>query len=93
MLTANKRSREYLLSLTPTILCQELLAASPETFHSIACGLLGSTASEIFEDKDKLNVVAMIIGVIARCNNRKASGYCHLLVSVARDGGLREDSM
>ena len=37
---SEKKSREYLLSITPLALCKELRDSAPDTFHLIT-GLLG----------------------------------------------------
>ena len=92
-----KRSRKHFLSLTPKLLCQELETAAPESFRLIVSGLLGIKNYEDFYDSSSnteyINVVAMVISTIAKTINRKATAYALLLTTVARDGGMREDSM
>ena len=94
ILSSSKKSRDYLFSLTPLKLCEELHSKAPLVFNLISFGLIGATsAEEVFEDRNKRNILAMIYGTIARHINRKASGYCLLLAIIVRDGGLREDTM
>ena len=40
-----------------------------------------------------INTIAMLYSTVAKVINRKASGYGLLMTTVARDGGLREDSL
>ena len=94
LLTANKKSRRYLLSLSPRVLCQELKDSAPHMFQLLCEGLIGiNTLDDVLENHHIMNIVAMCYSTIAKSVNRKASGYGLLLTTVARDGGLREDSM
>ena len=93
-LSADKKSREYLLSLTPTNLCKEFMDNAPEAYQILTEGLLGVADPEVVLDSHHLiNNVALLYSTISKSVNRKASGYSLLLTSMARDGGLREDSI
>ena len=90
---SEKKSRTYLLSITPLALCQELRDAAPDTFKLII-GLLGIVDETIvFEQQHITNLVAIIYGAMSKFTNREAIGYCLLLTTVARNGGMREDSI
>ena len=94
ILTANKKDRRYLLSLSPRVLCEELRDLAPQAYHVLVMGLLGvSDPAEVLESKHLTNNLAMLFSTIAKTINRKASGYGLLLTAIARDGGLREDSL
>ena len=94
VLTANKKNRQYLLSLTPRILCEELRDLAPQAYQVLVKGLLGvSDPNIVLENHHLTNVLAMLFSTIAKSVNRKASGYGLLLTAVARDGGMREDSI
>ena len=57
-------------------------------------GLLGMNCSEeVFESNFLTNNVCTMYSIIARILNRKATGFALFVGSVARDGGLREDSL
>ena len=47
----------------------------------------------MFASQFLMNNIALIFGTIAKAVNKKASGYGLYLTTVARDGGLREDSI
>ena len=56
--------------------------------------MLGVTDPDSLPDSQHLsNVLAMLYSTISKTINRKASGYGLLMTAVARDGGMREDSM
>ena len=93
-LTTSKQDRKYLLSLTPRSLCEELRSSSAFTFQVITQGLLGvSNPDDIFNSQHLLNCISLVYSTVAKTINRKATGYALLLTTVARDGGLREDSL
>ena len=85
--------RKYLLTLTPIKLCEEVRDAAPDIFKLIVTGLLGVGAEEFQESHHISNILALMYGTAARENNRKASGFCLQLTTIARDGGMREDSI
>ena len=86
--------RDYLFSLTPHALLEEMRETTPEILQLIATGLLGIVdLDSIEEEQDKLNILAMIYGTASKSVNQKATGYCLRLTTIARDGGLREDSL
>ena len=94
ILSASKKDRRYLLSLSPRVLCEELRDLAPQAYHVLVMGLLGvSDPAEVLESKHLTNNLAMLFSTIAKTINRKASGYGLLLTAIARDGGLREDSL
>ena len=93
-LTASKQDRKYLLSLTPRTLCEELRTNSNSAFQLIIQGLLGiGNPEDIFNSQHLLNCISLIYSTLAKTINRKATGYALLQTTVARDGGLREDSL
>ena len=93
-LTADKKDRQYLSTLTPSILCTELKTAAPHAYRVLAQGMLGISDMETIPGNQHLNnVLTMLYSTIAKTINRKATGYGLLLTTVARDGGMREDSM
>ena len=47
----------------------------------------------ISDNQHLTNIIAMVYSTVAKSMNRKATGYGLLLSTVARDGGMREDSM
>ena len=74
-----KQDREYLLSLTPKLLCEELQSAAPETFRLITVGLLGIREYyEFYENNSYMNVVAMIYSTAAKQINRCAIAYAFI---------------
>ena len=88
-----KKRRDYLLSLSPLILCKELCDTAPDTFN-IIIKLLGiADTNEVFEQQHITNLVAILYAAISKHINREASGFCLFLTTILRDGGLREDSM
>ena len=94
ILSANKKDRRYLLSLSPRVLCQELRDLAPDTYRVLLTGLLGvSDLDNVLDNHHLSNVLAMLISTIAKTLNRKSTGYGLLLTTICRDGGLREDSM
>ena len=94
ILTASKKDRRYLLSLTPSVLCEELRDSVPKAYQALASGLLGVTDLDILPENQHFNnVLAMLYSTVAKCVNRKSSGYGLLMTTVARDGGMREDSI
>ena len=92
ILTKSRKDKDHLFKLTPTYLCNEFKEKAPQMFH-IVCNLLDNEENDIESDSNLRNIVAMICSLFARHLNRKASAYAQLLTSVARDGGLREDSI
>ena len=93
-LTARKKDRNYLLSLTPRILCEEFKENSISSFDLLVRGLLGiSEEEEIFDSQFLLNNIALLYSTVGKILNRQAVGYALLLTTAARDGGLREDSL
>ena len=92
IMNQSNKDKDYLFHLTPTYLCNELKENAPRMFHIICC-LLGIDEDSIDTDSNIRNLVAMLDSLIARHLNRKASGYAQVLTSMARDGGLREDSI
>ena len=93
-MTADKKDRKYLLSLTPSNLCKEFQSHSRPSFHLLVRGLLGiSHQDDIFGSQFLMNNVALIYSTISKILNRNATGYALLLTTAARDGGLREDSL
>ena len=92
MLVNGKRNKDYLLSLSPQKLCVEWMENAPQSFHLIS-GLLGSTKESLFENQGHMNTLATTYSDIARKLNRKASGWSLYLTTLARHGGLREDSI
>ena len=93
-LCAEKKHRNYLLSLTPKLLCEEFRKNSSPAFHLLVTGLLGITdSSVVFENQYLLNNIVFIYSTISKVINRKATGYALLLTNAVRDGGLREDSI
>ena len=95
ILTAKKdKQRDYLLSVTPRRLCEEFRDSSRPAFELLVNGLLGLTNSEkVFQSDYLLNTVAFIYSTISKSINRKSTGYALLMTTMARDGGLREDSL
>ena len=93
-LAAKKRDRNYLLTLTPKVLCEEFRDLAHPAFELLVRGLLGlSNPEDVFDSHHLLNTVSLVYSTVAKTINRKATGYALLLTSVARDGGLREDSI
>ena len=93
-LTSNKKNRAYLLSLSPRNICEEFKTLSSASFRLLVHGLLGiSDLNQIFESQFLLNNVCLLYSTIGKIINRNATGYALLLTTVARDGGLREDSL
>ena len=93
-LTDDKRDRNYLLSLNPHDLCKEFQEGCPEAFDIVTKVLLGlSRPEEIFESQYLKNNICSIYSQLARMLNRNASGYALYMGVIARDGGLREDSI
>ena len=86
--------RNYLLSLNPLDLVKEFQASADELFEFIARGCLGlKDLASVFESQHLLNLLSFLYGTIAKTVNHTASGYCLLMATAAKDGGLREDSM
>ena len=93
-LTSKTKDRSYLLTLTPRNLCEEFKSRSAASFKLLVHGLLGiSEEDQIFESQFLLNNVCLLYSTIGKIINRHATGYALLLTTVARDGGLREDSI
>ena len=93
-LAANKRDRQYLLTLTPKSLCEEFRDLCNPAFELLVRGLLGlSDPEDIFTSPHLLNTVSLLYSTVAKTINRQASGYALLLGTAARDGGLREDTL
>ena len=86
--------RNYLLSLTPKLLCDELKACPGPCFRLICSGLLGLSDPEQACNSHYLsNIVALIFSTAAKHANRLCTGFALQLTTAARDGGLREDSI
>ena len=93
-LCADKKDRNYLLTLTPKSLCEEFRMNASPSFLLLVQGLLGISDPEaIFENQFLQNNVCLLYSTLSKVVNRKASGYALLMTSAARDGGLREDSI
>ena len=93
-LCADKNSRNFLLTLTPRLLCLEFQSQSPHAFLLLVQGLLGISDPEtIFDSQHLLNNICFLYSTISKTMNRKATGYALLMTTTARDGGLREDSI
>ena len=93
-LVACKKDRGFLLTVTPRLLCEELQEKSDPTFQLLIKGLLGiSNQEEIFDSQFLLNNISLLYSTIGKILNRNAIGYALLLTTMARDGGLREDSI
>ena len=89
-----ENSREYLLSLTPTALCEEFRDNSPLAFSLLVKGLYGmSDETALFQSQKLLNATCLMYSIIAKCINKKAIGYALFLTTIARAGGLKEDSI
>ena len=70
-----KKNREYLLSITPCKLCQELEELCPE-FSTLLLGLLGvKDMSVVLESQHLMNITALLFSIFARNMNQQASGY------------------
>ena len=94
VLTADKKDRKYLLSLSPETLCNEMKESAPQAYKLLTLGMFGIADQDVVLDNQHLmNNVCMIYSTVAKTVNRKASGYGLLLSAMARDGGLREDSL
>ena len=66
---------------------------SSEAFE-IILGLLGLVNPDVLLDSQYLtNLVAEFYNIIAKHINRKATGFALLKTSMARDGGMREDTI
>ena len=93
-LTANKKDRNYLLGISPLELCREFKRDSEDAFSVVTQILLGiNKEEEIFNSQYLLNNLCALYSIIARILNRNATGYSLLLGVMARDGGLREESL
>ena len=93
-LCADKKSRTFLLSISPSLLCQEFQSNSSQAFLLLAQGLLDiSDPESIFDNQFLLNNVCFLYSTIAKVINRKATNYALLMTNAVRDGGLREDSI
>ena len=93
-ITRNKKDRNYLLSITPRGICEELLENSSSAFNLIVRGLLGVThPTDVFDSELLLNTITLLYSTVGKLINRKSTGYALLLTTAARDGGLREDTI
>ena len=93
-LTADKKDRAYLLTLSPRSLCDEFQSHSNPAFKLLVHGLLGiSEEDQLFNSQFLINNVCSLYSTISKILNRQATGYALLLTTCARDGGLREDSI
>ena len=94
IMTKSHKNREYLLQVTPTVLCQEMMQNCPLVFKIILSFLNIEDYDTILNNHGhNQNVVAMIFSLIANVINRKATGYALVLTTMARHGGMREDSI
>ena len=76
------------------MLCDEFHDNSSISFQLLTQGLLGITNQEdIFASQFLLNNIALLYSTIGKIQDRRAIGYALLLTTMARDGGLREDSL
>ena len=91
---SRNNDRNYLLSLTPAILCEELKANANPCFQLLTRGLLGhSNPDDVFQSHHNTNVLALMFSTAAKTINRLCTGFALQLTTAARDGGLREDSV
>ena len=89
-----RKDRGFLLSLTPRALCDEFRENCNDSFELLVHGLLGITNQEdIFASQFLLNNISLLYSTIGKIQDRRAIGYALLLTTMARDGGLREDSL
>ena len=93
-LKVDKNDRNYLLSLNPHDICREFQEGCQEGFGVVTQVLFGiEDPEQVFRNQHLMNNLALIYSSIARMHNRSASGYALYLGAVARDGGLREESI
>ena len=93
-LKVDKNDRNYLLSLNPHDLCREFQEGCQEGFGIVTQVLFGiENPEQVFQNQHVMNNLCLIYSTIARMHNRHASGYALYLGAVARDGGLREESL
>ena len=93
-LVSDRTDRRFLLTLTPKMLYDEFHDNSSISFQLLTQGLLGITNQEdIFASQFLLNNIALLYSTIGKIQDRRAIGYALLLTTMARDGGLREDSL
>ena len=93
-LKVDKNDRNYLLGLNPHDICREFQEGWKEGFGIVTQVLFGMEDPEqVFQNPHLMNNLALIYSSIARMHNRSASGYALYLGAVARDGGLREESI
>ena len=65
-----------------------------KSFNIVIKVLLGiKDAEDVFKSQFLLNNICAIYSTVARILNRNATGYSLLLGVMARDGGLREESL
>ena len=89
-----KKERNYLLTLSPRLLCEEFKVKSPLAFTILTKGLFGvSDENTVFSSQHLMNDVSLILSTIAKRVNRLATGFALLLTTELRSGGLREDSI
>ena len=94
VLSQSKKNRDYLLTLTPRAICEELQKNSNPAFLLIVKGLLGISRPEaVYDSTLLLNTITLLYSTVGKLINRKATGYALLLTTAARDGGLREDTL
>ena len=93
-LVSDRKDRRFLTTLTPHLLCNEFHDNSSDSFQLLTQGLLGITNQEdIFASQFLMNNIALLYSTIGKILDRRAIGYSLLLTTMARDGGLREDSL
>ena len=93
-LTGDKKNRNYLLEISPLDLCKEFQTMNEDSFNVVIKVLLGiKDAEDVFKSQFLLNNICAIYSTVARILNRNATGYALLLGVMARDGGLREESL
>ena len=85
--------RTYLLTLTPRGLCEEYASNAPLNFEILTQGILGIDREKVFQSQKVLNIIALFYSTASKYINRKATAFALMLTTVARDGGLREDSL
>ena len=93
-LCADKKDRNFLLSLSPRSLCEEFQLNSSPAFLLLVHGMLGiSDPDSVFTSQYLLNNIVFMYSTISKVINRKATSYALLMTSSARDGGMREDTL
>ena len=92
-LTADKKQRDYLLSINPKDLCSEFKTNCPIAYEIVISVLLGMQTDQVFNNQFLQNNISLLFSVLARLKNRNATGFALFMGMIARDGGLREESL